>query len=629
MTGLLLFAFVGRVSTEDNQEPEASRARQVAKARAILPPGAQIVAEYFDIGDSRSVPWARRPQTGRLLTELRAGTHRWNAIVVGEFARAFGAPIQYSTTYPLLQHFGIELWLPEIGGGVDYSSATTEMLLGMLGGTSKQERDLIRTRVRDGMGVLAEQGERHLGGRPPYGYRLADAGEHPNAKKRALGQRLHRLEPDPVTAPVVGRIFEMFANGQGLKQIANTLTAENIPSPSAHDRKRNPHRDPRGWAHTAIRAILLNERYLGRAVWGKQARTDELLDLDDVAAGYITRQRWTGKDRWVYGPDDAHPALIDRDLWDNVHARLAVRTQQAQKGTRSPKTTDTPYMLRGLVHCGVCERKMQGNQAHGTLRYRCITTQTRSLPAYLADHPKALYVREDAIIQPLDTWLGTIADPEWLAAAQEAEPIIEAQHANLHARLAEVDKATANLVFALEAGTDPAIVNPRLNQLRSEREMVAHQLANLAAPDRLSPNEIDALMTELGGLTQILHKATPPEKASVYQALGLHLVYQPDQNAIVATADLGRVLSRVGGGTLPGSPWVITHDNPRFSSPPATGRAVASLVGSLIWLLLMAEVFATAVLTNDMLLRTVGQHADPGSSRPAPRRPGHDGDSPG
>ena len=166
----------------------------------------------------------------------------------------------------------MELWLPEIGGRVDFTSATTEMLLGMLGGTSKQERALVRTRVRDGMTVLAQEGGRHLGGRPPYGYYLADAGEHPNPKKRGLGQRLHRLEPDPVTAPVVRRIFEMFAAGNGLKAIANALTADGVPSPSAHDRARNSHRDPRGWAHSAVRTILRNEKYLGRAVWGKQQR---------------------------------------------------------------------------------------------------------------------------------------------------------------------------------------------------------------------------------------------------------------------------------------------------------------------------------------------------------------------
>jgi site-specific DNA recombinase len=255
------------------------------------------------------------------------------------------------------------------------------------------------------MTVIAKSSDRHLGGRPPYGYLLADAGEHPNAKKRSLGQRLHRLEPDPVTGPVVRRIYELYASGLGLKQIANTLTADGVPSPSAHDRERNKSRDPRGWAHTAIRNILQNEKYLGRSVWGKQTRVDELYDLDDIAAGYITRQRWTDTDRWVRGRDDAHEPLIDQDLWNAARARMAVRTAQNQSGTRSPRTTTTPYLLRGLLYCGICERKMQGNKSHGTLRYRCLTTQTRSLPAYLAHHPKAVYVREDDAVSAIDAWL--------------------------------------------------------------------------------------------------------------------------------------------------------------------------------------------------------------------------------
>jgi site-specific DNA recombinase len=144
--------------------------------------------------------------------------------------------------------------------------------------------------------------------------------------------------------------------------------------------ERNPHRDPRGWAHTAIRGILANEKYLGRGVWGKQVRTDELYDLDDVAAGYITRQRWANPREWVYGPDDAHPRLIDQQLGGAARGRLAVGSQQAQRGTRSPEITTTPYMLRGLVHCGICERKMQRNKAHDTLRYRCIATQPAPCP---------------------------------------------------------------------------------------------------------------------------------------------------------------------------------------------------------------------------------------------------------
>ena len=48
---------------------------------------------------------------------------------------------------------------------------------------------------------------RYLGGRPPYGYRLADAGPHPNKAHAAWGRRAHPLEPDPVTAPVVAWMF--------------------------------------------------------------------------------------------------------------------------------------------------------------------------------------------------------------------------------------------------------------------------------------------------------------------------------------------------------------------------------------------------------------------------------------
>ena len=66
---------------------------------------------------------------------------------------------------------------------------------------------------------------RFQGGRPPYGYRLVDGEPHPNPAKAADGQRLRHLEPDPVTAPVVDRIFDMFLAGDGVHAIAENLTA--------------------------------------------------------------------------------------------------------------------------------------------------------------------------------------------------------------------------------------------------------------------------------------------------------------------------------------------------------------------------------------------------------------------
>jgi site-specific DNA recombinase len=208
---------------------------------------------------------------------------------------------------------------------------------------------------------------------------------------------------------------------------------------------------------------------------------------------------------------------------------------------------------------------MVGTKAHGANRYRCTSPKTRALPDYLADHPKSRYVREDAVVTALDSWLATLANPEWLAATQEPDSTVEAQYETLRSRLAELDKTTRNLVAAIEAGTDPAVVNPRLAQLRAEREQLSLRFATLEAPDRLSPADIEALFNELGGLARILGEATPPERTSIYQGLGLDLVYQPDQPAIVATADLGRVLSRVGGATR--------HSHTRQPSPSTSRSA--------------------------------------------------------
>jgi hypothetical protein len=57
------------------------------------------------------------------------------------------------------------------------------------------------------MAVQTREQGRYLGGRPPYGYRLADAGPHPNKAHAAWGRRAHRLDPDPATAPTVRWIF--------------------------------------------------------------------------------------------------------------------------------------------------------------------------------------------------------------------------------------------------------------------------------------------------------------------------------------------------------------------------------------------------------------------------------------
>src|SRR5260370_19543034 len=122
--GGLRFAFYGRVSTEDWQDPVTSRARQREQAEALVRGHGVIVAEFFDAGHSRMVAWGRRPEAAALVDLLADPGRGWNAIVVGKYERAsYGS--QYAAMAPLFEHYGVQLWMPEAGGRVDYASASS------------------------------------------------------------------------------------------------------------------------------------------------------------------------------------------------------------------------------------------------------------------------------------------------------------------------------------------------------------------------------------------------------------------------------------------------------------------------------------------------------------------------
>src|SRR5258707_6491015 len=59
--GRLRFAFYGRVSTEDWQDPVTSRARQLQQAVRLGGGDGGIGAEGFDISESRALPCAPGP----------------------------------------------------------------------------------------------------------------------------------------------------------------------------------------------------------------------------------------------------------------------------------------------------------------------------------------------------------------------------------------------------------------------------------------------------------------------------------------------------------------------------------------------------------------------------------------
>ncbi len=75
--GCLRFAFYRRDSTKDWHDPASSLVGQREQAGALICGHGTIVAEFFDIGESRSVAWARRRQAAALVTQM-AGPDRGN-----------------------------------------------------------------------------------------------------------------------------------------------------------------------------------------------------------------------------------------------------------------------------------------------------------------------------------------------------------------------------------------------------------------------------------------------------------------------------------------------------------------------------------------------------------------------
>lgn len=546
------FAWYGRVSTEDQQDPQSSRAWQLKRSRDLIEPcGGVIVAEYFDVGQSRALPWKRRPEASRLLESFRDPDRGFEAVVIGEPQRAFyGA--QFALTFPLFEHYGIELWVPEVGGPVDPGSDAHDLLMTLFGGMSKGERARIRTRVRTAMAAQAATEGRFLGGRPPYGYRLGDAGPHPNPTKAAQGVRLHRLEPDPLAAPVVRRIFEEYARGKGLYAIAEELTRDGIPCPSAHDRARNPHRSGEAWSKSAVRAILLNPRYTGLAVWGRQRREEVLVDVEDVAAGHRTKLVWNHPGAWVHASEPTHEALVSQELFEQVRRRLTV--SRGTPGQRKARATERPYVLRRLLRCGICERRMHGSWHHGEAYYRCRYPAEYAL-ANRVDHPRTVYVRETAIIPALDGWLASVFDPEHLdatcealASAQAPSPAEEARVAAAQRTLAEAEARLQRYRAALDAGADPSVMAAWIREAAELKQRAERELRAAGPAPAPTPEEIRRLLEDLGDPASLLQEAHPAKKADLYASLGLSLVYQPRERRVLVEADLAVCQDRVGGG---------------------------------------------------------------------------------
>jgi site-specific DNA recombinase len=381
-TTSIRFAFYGRMSTDRFQHFASSAGWQRSVANDLIAGHGSIVVEYIDQGFTRSRGWARRPEAAKLLAAAADPNRAFDAIVVGEFERAFyGA--QLDQLAPLFENHGVQLWLPELEGPVDFHDPEQVSLLKLLAVHAQREVQRSRFRVKAAMRQQVIEQGRMVGGRPPYGYMIVDAGPHPNKAHARWGRRLYRYAPDPATAHWVSWMFARRLEGWSVPAITVALNEQNIACPSAHDPERNPHRSGEGWTLRTVASILANPRYTGHQVWNRQHTDHGSLDQADDTLGHAEVYRWSTVQQWTISNDVVHEPLVSEADFIAAQAMRSVVHNE-----------DHEFTMTGMFSREPCGRRMEPHWSHGRPAHRCRHGRTSSRLRW-ARPLKSIYARED------------------------------------------------------------------------------------------------------------------------------------------------------------------------------------------------------------------------------------------
>jgi hypothetical protein len=182
-----------------------------------------------------------------------------------------------------------------------------------------------------------------------------------------------------------------------------------------------------------------------------------------VAAGYTSKMRWNPPDQWIWSEQPAHAPLVSRDTFDAVQQRIASRSRPQQ--TRKPRATPRPYLLRGRLRCGLCQRCMQGNWVREEAYYRCRYPAQYAIATTLR-HPKSVNPREADLLPSLDGWIAELFDLDATCAQLVSFTNNQADSnevARAHHTIRECDLALRRYRAALEQGANPETVTQWIN----------------------------------------------------------------------------------------------------------------------------------------------------------------------
>lgn len=204
--------------------------------------------------------------------------------------------------------------LVSITESIDTSSPSGRMMLNMLASFAQLEREQDSDRVVMAHKHLAAECK-YLGGHVPLGYRI-DEHKH--------------YQLDPVTAPIVRHVFDMYLARAGYTEILTWLNAQPIPAGTRKTEFKKPD----------LNFLLNNEIYSGTFI---------------RRIGADPRHRVTNPET-IRVPGGV-PAILSAEEWERVSA---IREHNRTTASRA-RASSRVYPLSGLVYCAVCGCLMKVN----------------------------------------------------------------------------------------------------------------------------------------------------------------------------------------------------------------------------------------------------------------------------
>ena len=187
----------------------------------------------------------------------------------------------------------------------------------------------ISKKIRSVLKEKQKQGE-YMCSIPAYGYK-----RHPTIK--------NKLIVDEQVRDIVEKIFDMYSNGHGSVEIVNLLNLNKYLSPTGYRKTgliQDQNKTNYNWNEVTLCNMLKNEVYIGNTVQNKRS----------IISYKVKKFRTVDKEEHIR-VENTHEAIIDKDTFDKVQCIIEKR------GTNTKLKYD--YLLRGLLYCYHCKRKLQ------------------------------------------------------------------------------------------------------------------------------------------------------------------------------------------------------------------------------------------------------------------------------